>query len=460
MTMSHTSQGWQGRWPRGAHGWAVLGVAFSAAMPSWGMDLMQAYDAALASDPVVRAAQAAAAATRERLPQAQAQLRPNVSLSVGRNSNDLSRNQQNILGQPVTTQESYYSFNQTLQVRQPLFRKPLWDGVSQAGYVVEDAEATLQRELQNLAVRVAGAYMEALLAQDQLDLVLKQQAVTRVQLDAATQALAAGAGTRTDIDEAQARLDMAAAQELEAQMHLAYTRHQLEVMVSQPVTEVAALSAERLAVQRPEPADMAAWTDLADSHSPEIRALQARVEAARLEVAKAKGGHYPTLDLVAQVTRSGSENVTSPSSSYTNRLVGVQMNLPLFSGGYVSATVRQAEAELIRAQENLEAGKRDLAVRLHAEFRGATEGVSKIRALEQAVRSAEQMVYSNQRSFEGGSRSRMDILNAEQQLQLTRRDLARARYQYLVSRVRLLSLTGDDVRPLLADINAWLVTPP
>lgn len=435
---------------------ALIGVLGTGSAPAWSLDLMQAYQAALAEDARIRAARAARDSAIESLPQARAQLMPNISVNIGRNKNDIDRTQENAQGRNVTFNDEYFSYNQTLQLRQPLFRMPLFAGLRQAGFVVEDAEATLERELQDLGARVTGAYMEALLAQDALDLVLKQKAVTTTQLDAARKSLEAGYGTRTDIDEAQARLDMNIADELSARQHVEFTRRELEILINQPIDRLAAVDAERLPLLPPEPADVAGWIRMAEESSPEVRALKARVAAAGAEIAKARGGHYPTADAVAQISRSGSENVTTPSTRYTNHLIGVQVNIPLFAGGYVNSTVRQAVAEQVRAEENLEAARRDLAVRVHHEHRGVTESVLKVRALEQAVRSAQQLVTSSKRSFEAGSRTMVDVLNAEQQLQTTLRDLAEARYLYLVSRVRLRALVGMDRERSIAEVNGWL----
>lgn len=432
----------------------LLGLA----APAWSLDLMQAYRAALEQDATVRAARAATDSARERLPQARSQLLPQVSLSLGRNHNDLASTQTS-LGKPISSEDQYYSFNQTLQLRQALFRKPLWDGLAQAGYMVQDAEAGLERELQNLGIRVAAAYLEALLAQDQLELVLTQQAFIVTQLDAARKALAAGSGIRTDIDDAQARLDMNRAQELEARQHVGYARRQLEILINAPAGDLARLDADRLAQLQPESNSLEEWLAQAEANSPEIRALRARVETARLEVAKAEGGHYPTLDAVAQVTRSASENVTTPSSRYDNHVYGLQLNVPLYAGGYTSSVVRQALAEQLRAEETLEATRRDLGLRLHNEYRGVTEGAMKVKALEQAVASADQVLTSSRRAFQAGSRTRLDVLNAEQQLQAARRDLAQARYLYLISRVRLQALAGGDKDRSMVEVNGCLALP-
>lgn len=434
----------------------VVSLMAGLCLPVWSMDLMQAYQAALEQDATLRAARAAARAGRERLPQASAQLLPSVSFSAARSRNDLSRTLPDTLGQLASSQEKYVSSNQTLTVRQPLYRKPLLASREQARSVVEDVDATLDQELQNLAVRVSLAYLEALLAQDQLELVLAQEEATTIQLDAARKALAAGSGTRTDIDEAQARLDMALAQALEARQNLDFTRRKLQVLVNQPPGELARLDVSRIALLALVPARVDDWNRMAEEHSPEVRALRSRGEAARLEVDKATGAHHPTLDAVAQWSRSRSENVTSLNASYTNKSLGLQLAVPLYAGGYVSSTVRQALAEQERAAELLEALRRDLGVRVHREYRGVTEGVARVKALEQAVRSAQQMVQSSRRSFLAGSRTRLDILNAVQQQQTALRDLAQARYLYLASRIRLQALVGGDMLRVIREANDWL----
>ena len=157
-----------------------------------------------------------------------------------------------------------------------------------------------------------------------------------------------------------------------------------------------------------------------------------------------------------QVSQSGSENVTATSSSDSTRSLGLQFNLPLYAGGATSSTVRQAVAGRTRAEEALEALRRDLHLRLYREFRGVSEGVNKVQALEQAVASAQQLVKSNRRTFEAGGRTLVDILNAEQQLQTAQRDLAQARYGYLISGVRLRALAGFDKLQSIVDVNQAL----
>ena len=434
----------------------ALALAAAIASPAWSLDLARAYALAVEQDAQIRAARAAADAGRERLPQARAQLLPSVSAQAARARNNLETTSPDFLGNAQTTTQDYNSSSQSLSLRQPLIRPGLWAQYRQAGHVVQEAEAQLARDMQELVTRVTQAYLQALLAQDQLAVIRQQKAAYTAQLDAARRSLAAGSGTRTDVDEALARLDMARAQELEANQGLDLARRELQVLVNQPVDALAPVDAARLAVVPPQPDSLEAWTQRAEEASAEMRVLRARLAAAREEVAKAQSGHLPTLDATAQLSRSTSENLSRINTTYSQRQIGLQLNIPLYQGGYVNSQVREALASQERAENVLEAQRRDLGVRVHREYRGMTEGVLRVRALEQAVRSATELVTSSKRSFEAGVRTRLDILNAEQQLAVAQRDLAQARYVYLASKARLLALAGQPGEAVVAEISAAL----
>ena len=436
---------------------SLLGAAGWADAQTATMDLKQVYQAALEQDSSIRASRATADSGRERLPQARAALLPQINASAGRNNNNLNSTAPNILGDLSTTNDKYASDNKAIQLRQPLMNMQRWLQFEQAKSIVVEAEANLERDLQSLVVRVAGAYFETLMADEQLELVLAQKTTYTALVDAAKKGLAAGSGTRTDIDDAQSRLDMSLAQELEARQNQDLTRRQLQLLVNQPVERIAKLNVSALKLALPEPANLNAWTEKAEQASPEIKAMQARLDQARREVSKSQAGHLPTLDAVAQWSNSGSENITRINSRYENKSIGVQLNIPIYSGGYVNSTIRQAVAEQTRAEETLEALRRDLGVRVHKEYRGVSEGVMRVRALEQAVRSAEQMMKSTQMSLKAGSRTQLDVLNAQQQYTLALRDLAQARFVYLMSKVKLASLVGDDAVASVDEVNASLV---
>ncbi len=436
---------------------ALLSIALASFGPSaWSMDLIQAYELAQVQDATLQAARSTAEASRERLPQARSQFYPNISANLSYNKNDLSSTTPDFLGREQTNNNRYPSSNQTITLRQPLYRKQLTAQYRQAQAQVDEAEATLAQEEQSLAARLSSAYFEALLAHDQLDLVLAQRKAYTTQLDAAGKGFAAGSGTRTDIDEAQARLDMNTALEIEARQNITYTEQQLQTLVNQPVGQLAKLDVASLDLTPPQPNRLEDWVDRAEGNSPQLQSLRAQIEIAREEIEKAKAGHLPVLDAIAQLSRSKSENVTNTASSYTNTAVGLQLNVPLFAGGYVSSQVRQATALQARAEQSYEAGRRDLGVRVYREFRGVNESVPKIKALEQALRSADQVVLSNSKSYQAGSRTVIDVLNAEQQRVAVMRDLAQARYAYLSSKVRLLSLVGGADLQAVQAINRYL----
>ena len=436
---------------------AMLGSSlFAAASSAWSMDLLQAYDAARQQDATVLAARAAAAAGRERLPQARSQLFPSISASAQQTDNRLKSTTPNFQGIEQTQNTQYPSSNQTITLRQPLYRPYVSAQVRQAKAQIDDSEASLAQEEQSLAVRVAGAYFEAMLSLDQLALVVAQRTTTSTQLDATRKTFAAGSGTRTDIDETQARLDQIMATEIEARQNVDFTRRQLEVLVNQPVRELSTLNIAKLTPSEPQPNTLEAWTEKAEQTSPQLLSLRAQLEAAREEVRKINTGHLPTLDVVAQWQRSQSENTTNSTNRYTNTSLGLQLNIPIFQGGYVNSQVRQALAAQERASQLLEAGRRDLGVRVFREFRSVLENVPKIKALERALASAEQLVVSNRKSFQAGSRTVVDILNAEQQRTLVLRDLAQARYVYLASNLRLLALAGQADQQAVTNINTVL----
>lgn len=442
-------------------GAARTGVALAAALlltPAWALDLRQAYEAAEQNDATIRSSRAGAEAMREKLPQARAQRRPNISFNAGANRNSLKSTTETILG-PRDSKNAYNSNNQAFQLRQPLYRPFLTAQEKQAEAQVEGANAMLDQDEQGLVLRVAEAYFDALLARTQLGLVAAQKLTYTSQLDAATKGFQAGSGMRTDIDEAQARVDMSLAQELEAKQNVEFTRRRLEVLIGKPFDTLADLDAASFRPQAPVPASLAEWTAQAESASPELRSLQAQVDAAAQEINKAKAGHKPTLDAVASVSRSDSDSVTSVNTVYNQKYVGLQLSVPLYAGGYVSSQVRQAVADQERTREALEAARRDLGSRVYEQYRAMTEGVLRIGALEQAVRSAEVALESSRKSLKAGVRTTVDVLNAEQQRTLTARDLAQARYMYLLSRIRLQSLAGHDRWVNVEQANANLINP-
>lgn len=430
--------------------WATvaLGLLTRSALA---LDLLSAYRLAVENDARFQAARAANRAGQEPLAQAIAQLLPTVSANASRAkaSTDMSNGD-------ASNHNDYFSSTYALQIRQPLYRKYSFAQYQQAKAQATAADAALERDRENLVQRLSAAYFDALMARDDLDLVLAQKTFYGVQLDSGHRALAAGMGTRTDIDDSQARYDMTVAHELEARQNVDFTRRRLQMLVNRPVGQLASLDPSRMATALPDPAQPEEWVAHGEENNPELRNLRSGLEAARQEVEKARAGHYPTADIVAQRSRGQSETISSIDTRYSTSQIGVQLNMPLFAGGYVNSTVRQAEANLDKAWQEYEARRREVELDIRKEFQNVAEGILRVQALEQAERSADQAVLSNLKGFQAGTRTRVNILDAEQQRSNARRDLAQARYQYLLARIKLQSFAIPSGEDILVAINPWL----
>lgn len=436
----------------------ILGiVAMLALSPSsQALDLLQSYRLAVGNDATYQAAQAAADAGREVVPQAFSQLLPTLSLSASDFQNQLKQSTPDATGQLLTYASDYRSSNISWNLRQPLYRKYQFAQYEQAKWQLKTVEATLNKDEQDLAVRVAAAYFDALLATDQLSLVLAQKSTFMGQLKAAQRSFKVGEGSRTDIDEAQARYDMVLAAELEVNQKLSSTRRQLQVYVNEPVIVLASLDEKKLELLPPDPTLLESWIARGEEASPELRSLKAQREVLQQQIEKVLAGHHPTLDLVAQQTRSVSENMLTPRSQYTNLQVGLQLSIPLYAGGGVNSSVREARANREKIDHQYEATRRNLGLQIQNEFQNVSGGVARVRAFEQARLSSEQAFYSTKKGMQAGTRMSIDVLNAEQQRINVLRDLAQARYQYLVAKIRLLALVGGLSDGEMARINGCL----
>jgi len=437
------------RWMAWAIGCAVMH------WPAHALDLTQAWTLARQHDATYKAAMYGVQATREAMPQALAQLLPSMAFSGSSNQVNLNKTENGVTQAPF----AYNSANSTLTLRQTLFRKNQFAQYEQAqaqwvGSVADESRAEIE-----LLSRITGFYFEALFSEDVVAYTDKLMQATQGQLKAAQRFYDKGQGTRTDVDEVQARLDQVLAQSLQAKQQLLYNKHQLETALSTPLESLAGLDAAQLKAQEPKHG-LTHFMDLAESENPDLALAKAKVDIARLEVVKAQSGHYPTVDWVAQKSRSKSENQINPLATYLTYQTGIQVNVPLFSGGYTESSVRQAQALLDRERENLEQARRTLGLQVRKEYQNITEGLLKINALEQALRSAQQLVVSSEKSIQAGVRTQTDLLNALQREAEAKRDLAQARYQFLMAQQKLAVLTGTPPITATEEINRLLMRQP
>jgi outer membrane protein len=425
---------------------AALVAVFSA--PAQAQSLLSLYESARAYDATWQSAKAQYDANLFRAEQAKAGILPVANLAAGDTRTSFNNDVPSI-DRPFSTQSA------TVSASQPLYRPANFATYQQGKRQVELAEAQLTAASQDLIIRVSQAYFDVLAAQDTLAFVRAQKTATGEQLASAKRNFEVGTSTITDTREAQARFDLGTAQEIAAENDLRVKRLALDALVGKPDVNPVPLALPPT-MPDPNPADVNVWVQQGEENSPAIQQARTGVEIAQLETEKAKAGHKPTLDAIAQWSISDSNSVNTVGTHYDQKAIGLQLHVPLYSGGYVNSQVRQAAAELDRVGETLEATRRDLAVRVEKEYRGITEGAERIRALEQAVRSSETTVISSRRSFEAGSRTVVDVLNAEQQRVTAQRDLANARYEYMASRIRLRALAGEADDQAIRELNGWL----
>lgn len=437
----------------------LFGFGLLIATTASAFDLMDAYRLALTNDANFQASRATAEAARELLPQARAGLLPQISISASRSRNNTEQTSPNpYTGGTYSRDYDYFSKSAVLSLRQPLFRLGNVAQYYQAEAQVAAAEATLEKDTQQLAVRVAGAYFDALNASDKLESIRSQKEAYAGQLALAERSLAAGFGTRTDIDDARARLDLASAQEIDARRNLDVAERSLASILNQRVasTGLARIDAQRLQLVPPQPVGIDAWMSLAEETNPELLSIRANIDVAQREVDKGRAAHLPTLDLVASRSDSDSQYDNTIGTRYQTSSVGVQLSIPLYSGGQVNSAIRQAQANLEKTRQQYESGRRQLEVMLAKEYGGVEQGIARVRALEQALHSAEQALVSTRKGVQAGTRNNVDVLNSLQQLASARVDLSQARADYVLGKLRLKAITGNLDEADIKEANTWL----
>ena len=415
-------------------------------------DLLQTYRAALEHDAVISAARATHRAEQEKLSQSRATLLPSVNLTANTAYNDASIKYKPSAPFP-SSDNRYNSHGYGVNLVQPLFRQQGWQAYGIADLQVAQSEAQLKNAEQDLILRVAQSYFDVLLAQENLQLSEAQKTAIAEQLNQAQQLFDSGNATLTDVLEAQARFDLTQAQTITAQSALTTKHATLQQLVKIPLDQLQPLGAQ-FKLEPPQPPAVQHWLDKAQDQNLPLRVAKIAVELADKERIRNRGGHYPTLDIVANYA----ENYSNSPFGSDNRAasVGVQLNMPLFQGGSINSKWREAEANRDRARDNLTAAQRDVAVKTQQAFLGVGNGAAQVQALQQAFKSSESLLAASKLGQSAGVRTNLDVLNAQQQLYATRRDLAQAQYAYLYSQLQLESVAGELTEEDLVKVNLAL----
>ena len=431
---------------------AVLLAGIVVAAPASAVDLLQVYREALANDASYASAQASLRAGEEKSVQGRSALLPTIGASgnVNRTHYDTAFGGSD-LGIDFTG-NSY-----TLSLSQPLYRVANWEQYQEGKLSVAASEAQFAQAQQDLIVRVAQAYFDVLIAQDTLDSLEAQKKAITEQLASAKRNFEVGTATITDTHEAQARYDLAQAQEIAARNDLEIKRTALEQITGKPPGGLAPLRAG-VQLKQPQPAQLGPWVQSAEQQNYGVVGQQLALEIAQREIKRNRAGHYPTVDLVASRshTKPAMTALSPFSGSADTSTVGVQWAIPLFSGFAVDSKVREAIALEDKARADLEGARRSAAQGARQAYLGVTSGLAQVKALEAAEVSSKSSLDSNLLGYQVGVRINIDVLNAQQQLYSTRSQLAKARYDTLVNGLRLKAAAGTLKEEDLQRLNALL----
>lgn len=431
---------------------AVVGVLLITAGGAGAVTLQQAYDAAIKHDPVFRMRFYENESGKENRILGRAQLLPQIvgNYSYGKNVADQEYLQ---FGLPRKDHPRYTSKSAVVQLRQPLFNMEAIARYRQGKVQTAQSEEAYEAGIDEVSVRVVSAYLDVLFAQDQLELARVQRDANIESQKVNQRLFEKGEGTKTDMLETQARLDLAEAQLIESQDNLVAVRNTLEGVIGMDPGELDRLG-DNFRPPELTPASFEDWRKLALERNNMLAAARLAVENARLDIGRNRAGHYPRVDFVGVYSKNDSETLTNRDQQQTNRQLGLQVNIPIYQGGAINASTRQAAAGYGRAQAELDARTNEITVELRKAHSLVASSARKIDALIKAVDSGKLLMTATEQSIKGGVRINLDLLNAQQQLFTSQRDLAQARYSYLVGLMRLRAAAGtlqsDSVREIAA----------
>ncbi|WP_415035001.1 TolC family outer membrane protein [Azonexus sp.] len=416
-------------------------------------DLLEMYRAAAENDPIYAAARATREAGQEKKAQGLAGLLPSLSLSGVTQWNDNQSEPRNLPAARSDRQYNTHSYQ--LSLVQPLFRWQNWVAYDQAKLQTGQAEANFALAQQELILRVAQAYFDVLYASENLAAVRANKEAIAQQLALAQKSFEVGTSTITDTHEAQARHDLVIAQELAAESELEVRQAALAALIGQEAGPLAPPRAD-LALENPSPKRLQDWLSAAEAEALTVQVQRLQAEIAGREVDKQRAGHYPTLDLVANRGKSKNFAANTGMVDTDSSNVGVQLNVPLYQGGLVASRQREAAANRQAAQAGLEAARRNATLAARQYYLGVSSGLAQVKALQAALRSSQSALESNKLGYEVGVRINIDVLNAENQVYVTRRDLAKATFDTLLAQLRLKAAVGRLGEEDVLSLNALL----
>lgn len=408
------------------------------------MGPFEIYEQALRNDPVFLGAIKERDAGLENRAIGRAGLLPKLGYNYNKGRNSSKATSLDERARNRTDDRNYSSYGSSLTLQQPLLDYEAYaayrKGVAQSLF----ADENFRGKSQELLVRVLDNYTKALFAQDQIDIAQAKKKAYEQQFQQNEHMFKQGEGTRTDILEAESRYELATAEEIEARNEQDAALRELGALVGVPAVDISDLAPldQNFQTFALMPASYDTWHELAISNNPNLASQRQAVEVARYEVERNRAGHLPKVSAYATMRQNESESGNTYNQRYETNTIGFEVSVPLYAGGGVSASTRQASRTMEQAEYELDGKTRETLIELRRQFSACLSGVSKLRAYQKALTSAEALVVSTRQSILGGERTNLDALNAEQQLFTTRRDLAQARYDYLMAWTKLHYYAG------------------
>ncbi len=427
---------------------ATLSLSFSTSAA----DLEEILSLALENDPQINQAKAAYHAALESRPQARANFLPHINLSADTTDNTQDRRFDNGL---FGGNESFNSHRYTLSLTQPVYNRDAIVQRRQTDAIVGEAEVRLGSAEQALIVRAAEGYFDVLAAKDNVSFANAEKEAIARQLDQTNERFEVGLIPITDVNEAQASYDLSIADEIDANNTLLNALEGLREITGRYHEELTPLIANT-PLPSPDPPNIERWTEVALNENLAVKAAAFASENSRHAIERAKSGHYPTIDIVASQSNAVSGGGSLGGSEIDSRALSLQLNVPIYQGGQIQSRAREAQARLDEANQRLEQQRRSTVRQVRESYLGVLASISRIKALKQAEKSSQSALEANEVGLEVGTRTTVDVLVARRLLFRAKRDLARARYDYILNTLRLKqaagTLTFNDIR----EINRWL----
>ena len=412
--------------------------------PLHASDLNSIYQLARTNDAQILGSQASLEATREAKPIARAGLLPQIFVS-GAGTGFTSR--QN---------DSWNRTEAAVDLSQPLYDREAYMGYKQADHIVDQAEALYHGDEQTLIMRVSEAYFGVLSAEDEVRFSKAETRAIGKQLDQATQRYDVGLIPITDVHEAQAQYDGARSAQIFAETELQNSREVLREIIGKDPGKLAKLK-QNIPLLKPKPTNIKHWTSTALNNNPDVIAAEEEVRIAEKEVEIIRSGHFPTADLVAGAS---THNDSGRRDTFINgddeARIGLQLNIPLYTGGRITHSTRQARARLRAARSGLEAAKRRVIRNAHDAYRGITSNISQVKALKATTVSTKSALAATQAGYEVGNRTLVDVLNSQRDVFRADSALAKSRYEYVLDHLRLRDAAGTITEADLKKVNRQL----